>query len=258
MEVRNPPQLPDFVNMENQALGDTASTDIAVTKTAANLPPTEISDKEFLRREQAKRALARKSYKRYLYYAHGDSWKRTRMSDYLADRVQEFVETETGNAYDILVVQTPPQHGKSLTITETFPSWYMGKYPKNRIIEVSYNEDTARRFGRKNMEKVEQFGKSLFGLKPGSIWTTTEFELSNGWGKMMSRGVMSGITGNPANLMVIDDPIKNRSESDSETYRERLWAEWQNSMKSRLAAGAKVVIIATPWHEDDLMERVIA
>ena len=223
------------------------------TETAA-----EISDKEFLKREQARRALARRSYKRYLYYVHGDSWKRTRMSDYLADRVQEFVETNTGNAYDILIIQTPPQHGKSLTITETFPSWYMGKYPKNRIIEVSYNEDTARRFGRKNMEKVEQFGKSLFNLSTGSIWTTTEFELSNGWGKMMSRGVMSGITGNPANLMVIDDPIKNRAEADSEAYREKLWGEWQNSMKSRFAAGAKVIIIATPWHEDDLMSRVIA
>lgn len=245
---------PNIVNTLPTDIVPTMIEDVsAPTKTAA-----EISDKEFLRREQAKRALARKSYKRYLYYVHGDSWKRTRMSDYLADRVQEFVEANTGNAYDIMVIQTPPQHGKSLTITETFPSWYMGRFPKNRIIEVSYNEDTARRFGRKNMEKVETVGKSLFGLASGSIWTTTEFELSNGWGKMMSRGVMSGITGNPANLMVIDDPIKNRAEADSEAYREKLWGEWQNSMKSRLAAGAKVIMIATPWHEDDLMARVIA
>lgn len=222
-------------------------------KTAA----APLSDRDYLKRELAQRELARRSYKRYLYYAHGPSWRRTRMSDFLADQVQKFVETDTGNAFDILLIETPPQHGKSITITESFPSWYMGKYPKNRVIEISYNDDTAKRFGRKNLEKVEQFGSVLFGLSKGSIWTTTEFELSNGWGKMISRGAMSGITGNPANLMVIDDPIKNREEADSPTYRDKLWNEWQNTYKSRLAAGAKVIIIATPWHEDDLLARVL-
>lgn len=213
---------------------------------------------DLLRREQARRELARRSYRRYLYYVHGDSWVRTRMSDYLAERVQEFVETDTGNAYDILLIETPPQHGKSLTITETFPSWYMGRYPHNRIIEASYNGGTAEKFGRKNMEKVEQFGSVLFGLHPSDkMWTKTEFELDNGWGRMISRGIMSGITGNPANLMIIDDPVKNREEADSPTYREKLWEEWQNSLKSRLYAGAKVIVIMTPWHEDDLASRLL-
>lgn len=216
----------------------------------------ELSDKEYLEREMARRALARKSYKRYLYYVHGTQWKRTRMSDYLADQVQKFVEADTGNAYDILIIKTPPQHGKSLTITESLPSWYLGRFPRNRVIEASYNDDTAKRFGRKNLEKVEQFGAPLFGLEKGSIWTTTEFELANGWGRMISRGIMSGITGNPANLLIIDDPIKNREEADSETYRGKLWAEWQNTLKSRLAAGAKVIVIMTPWHEDDLASRL--
>jgi predicted phage terminase large subunit-like protein len=217
-----------------------------------------MDDREYLKREMARREMARKQYRRYLYYVHGDSWTRTRMSDYLADRVQEFVETDTGNAYDILLIETPPQHGKSLTVTESLPSWYLGRYPERRVIEASYNDDTAKRFGRKNLEKVEQYGKSLFGVERGSIWTTTEFEFSNGWGRMISRGIMSGITGNPANLLIIDDPIKNREEADSPTYRGKLWAEWQNTLKSRLAAGAKVIVIMTPWHEDDLASRLLA
>ena len=216
-----------------------------------------LADKEYLARELSRRELARRSYRRYLYYVHNPTWKRTRMSDFLADEVQRFVEEDTGNAYDILIIETPPQHGKSLTITESLPSWYLGRYPKNRIIEASYNDDTAKRFGRKNLEKVEQFGGSLFGLKQGSIWTKTEFELANGWGRMISRGIMSGITGNPANLLIIDDPIKNREEADSSVYREKLWGEWQNTLKSRLAAGAKVILIMTPWHEDDLAARIL-
>jgi predicted phage terminase large subunit-like protein len=68
---------------------------------------------------------------------------------------------------------------------------------------------------------------------------------------------MSGITGNPANLIIIDDPIKNRQEADSPTYRARVWEEWQSSLKSRLAAGAKVIVIMTPWHEDDFAARLL-
>lgn len=150
-----------------------------------------------------------------------------------------------------------PTHN-SITITESFPSWYLGRYPRHRIIEASYNDDTAKRFGRKNIEKIEQFGSKLFGMGKGSIWTTNEFELANGWGKMISRGIMSGITGNPANLIIIDDPIKNAEESASEAYREKLWSEWQHTLKTRLAAKAKVIVIATPWSEDDLLARIIA
>lgn len=215
-----------------------------------------LTDRELLEREKARRELARRSFRRYLYYVH-PTWIRTKMSDFLADAVQTFVETDTGNAYDILLIETPPQHGKSLTITESFPSWYLGKNPHGRVIEASYNFDTAERFGRKNLEKVEQYGGPLFGLERGSIWTKIEFELSNGWGRMISRGIMAGITGNPANLLIIDDPIKNREEADSQTYRDKVWAEWQNSMKTRLAAGAKVIVIMTPWHEDDLAARLL-
>lgn len=217
----------------------------------------KLTDAELLRRELARRELARRSFKRYLYYVHGTAWKKSKLSDFLADKVQDFVEKSTKNAYDILLIQTPPQHGKSMTVTESFPSWYLGKFPENRIIEASYNQETAQRFGRKNMEKLERFGGVLFDVERGSIWTKTEFELSNGWGRMISRGIMSGITGNPANLLIIDDPIKNREEADSFAYREKLWAEWQNTLKSRLAAGAKVIVIMTPWHEDDLSARLL-
>lgn len=233
-----------------------ASGDAETIKPTLKAPKAHLSDAEFIRREQAKRELARRRFRWYLYYVFGDSWKKTRMSDYLAEKVQEFVEAETGNAYDILVIETPPQHGKSITITESFPSWYLGKYPKNRIIEASYNDDAAKRFGRKAIEKLEGCGKVLFKLEPGAIWTTNELELSNGWGRMISRGIMSGITGNPANLLIIDDPIKNRAEADSPVYRNKLWDEWQNTLKTRFAAGAKVILIATPWHEDDLLARV--
>lgn len=208
--------------------------------------------------ELARRELARRRYGEYLAYVHGPGWKRTRMAEFLAARIQEFIEKESGSAYDILIIETPPQHGKTATVTESLPSWYLGKNQRGKVIIASYNDITAQRFCRRNREKLLSFGGTLFGVQPGKVNRANEFELSGGEGRLISRGIMSGITGNPAGLLIIDDPIKNRQEADSPTYRSRLWEEWQNSLKSRLGAGAKVIIIMTPWHEDDLAARILA
>ncbi|MDY3281691.1 phage terminase large subunit [Dysosmobacter sp.] len=207
--------------------------------------------------ELARRELARRRYAAYLALVNGPAWVETRLSRFLADEVQAFVEAETGHAYDILVIETPPQHGKSMTLTEALPSWVLGRWPETRIIQGSYSEETAERFCRRNKEKVKAWGQRLFGIRVGAVDRAAEFELAGHRGRMISRGILSGVTGNPAELMILDDPIKNRQEADSPIYRERLWEEWQNSFKSRLAAGAKVIVIMTPWHEDDLAGRLL-
>ena len=63
------------------------------------------------------------------------AWIPSRFHVFLADTIQEFLEEETGNAFDILVLSTPPQHGKSKSVTETLPSWYFWKHPEHRVIE---------------------------------------------------------------------------------------------------------------------------
>jgi len=210
-----------------------------------------------LARELARRELASRSFNEYLPYVHGSEWKRTRMSEYIAQRVQSFVETPTDNAYDLLIIETSPQHGKSTTVTESFPAWYLGRYPTHRVILASYNDETAERFARRNKEKIKEYGDTLFGISIGNTDRATEFELSNGTGRLISRGLKSGITGNPANLIIIDDPIKNMEEADSASNRDKVWEAWQSALKSRLSAGAKVIVIMTPWHEDDLAARLL-
>ena len=206
--------------------------------------------------ELTRRELARRRFGEYLAYVQGPGWKRTRLSEFLASRVQDFLELESGRAYDILVIETPPQHGKSCTVTESLPAWYLGRHPGRRVILASYDSDFAERFCRRNREKIKACGPQLFGRGIGAVDRAQELELEGG-GRLISRGVMAGITGNPAELILIDDPVKNRQEADSPAFRERLWEEWQHSLKSRLAAGGKVIVIMTPWHEDDLAARIL-
>ena len=210
-----------------------------------------------IRMELVRRELARRRFEEYLALAHGQGWIRSRFSSFLANEIQRFMETDTGNAYDILVLETPPQHGKSMAVTESLPSWTLMKYPETRIILSSYNEESAERFSRRNREKLQQWGAALFGVKLGGMNRSTEFELDGHRGRLISRGITSGITGHPADLLVIDDPIKNREEADSPAYRNKAWGEWLNSLKSRLQAKAKVIVIMTPWHEDDLAARIL-
>lgn len=201
------------------------------------------------------RKLMHSSYAAYCHFVHRGKWVDTKFHKYLANKVQDFVEEVTGNPYDILVLSTPPQHGKSMTVTETLPSWYEGKYPDRRCIIACYNDDFARKFGRRNKSKIDEFGGFVFGVSLSKS-SDRDLEIEDHSGSIIARGIMSGITGNSGDLIIIDDPVKNRQEADSSTYRERLWEEWQNSIKTRTQAGTKIIIIQTRWHEDDLAGRV--
>ena len=201
-------------------------------------------------------ALMRENYASYCYFAHKGKWKDTHFHKFLANKIQSFVETYTGNPYDILVLSCPPQHGKSLTVTETFPSWYIGKYPDRRCIIACYNDDFAGKFGRRNKQKIVESGQFIFDIKLNKS-SDRDMEIADHDGSIITRGIMAGITGNAGDLIIIDDPVKTRMEADSPTYRERLWEEWQNSIKTRTQAGSKIIIIQTRWHEDDLAGRVI-
>ena len=202
-------------------------------------------------------ALMRENYASYCYFVHKGKWIDTHFHKFLANRIQSFVETYTGNPYDILVLSCPPQHGKSLTVTETFPSWYVGKYPDRRCIIACYNDDFAGKFGRRNKAKIDEVGQFVFDIRLKKS-SDRDMEIADHDGGIITRGIMAGITGNAGDLIIIDDPVKNRLEADSSTYRERLWEEWENSIMTRTQAGTKIVIIQTRWHEDDLAGRVIA
>lgn len=209
-------------------------------------------------------------YKAYCLYVHNLDyfsnanaeekdlkWKPSRFHKDLCDRVQEFIEKPTDKAFEIMIINTPPQHGKSTTITQTLPSWYLMKHPDDNVIQVSYGDDLAERFGKRNLEKIKQHGH-LFGVEidPKKA-TSKEFEILNHSGRMISKGIGSGITGHSGHLIIIDDPIKNREQADSERIRNSIWDEFTDSILSRTQAGTKIILIMTRWHEDDLAGRIL-
>ena len=215
--------------------------------------------------KQAKQELARRNYYDYVAYTHGHIFSYTRHGEFICNKVNAMIERKermraglepVRNQYMILSV--PPRHGKSMHVTETVASYYLGKFPDDRVIMGAYNENYASKFGRKNRQKVAAVGDELFEIQLArDSASVTDWNIEGKRGGVISRGIMSGVTGEGADLMVLDDPIKNREEANSEVYRNKLWDEWIDSLSTRLHPGAIVIIIMTRWHEDDLVGRLL-
>lgn len=214
---------------------------------------------------------ARNDYYEYVKYTHGAMYKYTRHGEYICRQLDNAVKElkrmyagEIPMTEQYIMLSVPPQHGKSMHITETFPSYFLGNFPELGVIEVSYNERFAEKFGGKNKDKIKLYGDDLFNIRiSGDTNAKGEWEIVDGNGRktrggMISRGILSGITGSSlGDCIIIDDPIKNREEANSQVIRDKQWDEWENSISSRIHPGAIVVVIMTRWHEDDLCGRLL-
>ena len=199
--------------------------------------------------EAAKYELARRHYANYVELVHHGRWQRADHLNLVCDELEKVLTGETKR----LMIFMPPRHGKSMTVTKTFPSYYLGKNPNKRVIEVSYGDELAKEFGEANRAKVFEFGQKLFGINLSmSQATKTNWNLQGYDGGMISAGIGGVITGKGADLLLIDDPIKNRAEAESETFRRRAIEAYQSDIRTRLHAGGAIIIILTRWHESDL------
>lgn len=157
-----------------------------------------------------------------------------------------------------LMICMPPRHGKSELASRRFPAWFLGKNPGKQVIAASYNSDLANDFGRevRNIVASPEF-QNLFKVdlaedsKAANRWHT------NAGGMYVAAGVGTAITGRGADILLIDDPFKDRKEADSELQRKTVWDWYTSTAYTRLMPGGAVIVINTRWHDDDLSGRLL-
>lgn len=158
-----------------------------------------------------------------------------------------------------LMLFLPPRHGKSELASRNFPAWALGCSPARQIITASYSDEIASDFGRdvRNIvaDPLYQNVFKAISLRPDSK-SANRWHTSAG-GIYFAAGVGSAITGRGADILLIDDPIKNRQEADSQLVRDRVWNWYTSTAYTRLMPGAAIVLIQTRWHVDDLAGRLI-
>lgn len=157
-----------------------------------------------------------------------------------------------------LIISMPPQEGKSQRTSRRFPLLALTHNPELRIAIASYELGVARRWGRAIRDDITTHG-DLLGLRVrDDLSAQHEWQLDGHEGGVYTAGIGGALTGRPVDLAIIDDPIKDREQADSEVYRDRVWDWWTDVMATRLAPGAPVVLILTRWHHDDLAGRLLA
>lgn len=167
-------------------------------------------------------------------------------------------EVEKGT-WKRLIINCPPRHGKTELASKKFIPWYSGRHPEHSIIFGTYNEKYAGDIGRAVRDAIKSPAYAQvfpdYGLKEGSAATDRLETLLSGVLAFVGRGGTA--TGRGGHLLVIDDPLKDRAEANSPTIRDQLWTWFTQVILSRaMTKDARVVIIQTRWHEDDLVGRL--
>jgi len=157
----------------------------------------------------------------------------------------------------IVVIEAPPRHGKSEYCSHWLPQWYLSLYPDRKIILTSYEATFARSWGRRDRDSMTEL-KGFTGLQVNrGQASAAEWGIEGHDGGMKTAGAGGPITGKGADLLIVDDPIKNAEDAMSPTIREKLWDWWQTTASTRLEPGGVAVIIATRWHKEDLSGKLI-
>jgi predicted phage terminase large subunit-like protein len=176
----------------------------------------------------------------------GGAWKRYRWVEYLSDRITPSLYT--GGAR--FLITAPPQHGKSQFISNRLPTWFLYRFRTRKVILASYAQSYAEKWGatvRDNLLservgvplKIDSQAKRRFMLREG--------------GQMITAGIGGPVTGEGADLFIVDDPFKNYEEAMSARIRERNLDWFRTVATTRMQPGGSIIILHTRWHESDLI-----
>lgn len=172
--------------------------------------------------------------------------------------------------FNRLMVFAPPQHGKTELASRRLPAYAFGKNPDLAVMSCSYAADLSQMINRDVQRIIDEpnfqlffpetklFGANVRTVAQGNYLRNSDiFEIVGKKGIYKNAGVGGSITGMGLNLGIIDDPIKNWKEAASPTVRQAVWDWYGSTFYTRARKNAKILIILTRWHEDDLAGRLL-
>jgi len=150
-----------------------------------------------------------------------------------------------------LMVLMPPGSAKSTYASVIFPAWWLVQHPKSSIIAISHTATLVESFSRRILALIDEHHNKLgYNIRTNdhsvSHWQT------NAGGEYIAIGLRGAITGRRADLAIIDDPIRSMRDAESAKHRRSTWDWYTSELITRLRPDARVVLVMTRWHEQDL------
>lgn len=168
-----------------------------------------------------------------------------------------------------LMVFMPPQHGKSEGSTRRLPSFILGKYPDTRLAVVSYSAPKARKFNREiqriidSPEYIEIYpetrlnGRNVATSSGSWLRNADECEIVGHRGGFKTVGVGGPLTGEPVDVLIMDDIYKDAKTAWSPVVRAAIEDWYDTVAETRLHNDSQQLIVFTRWHELDLAGRLL-
>ena len=184
---------------------------------------------------------------------------------YLLEVCNEFQSFLNDDEHDVLVLNMPPRHGKSLTLSK-FVEWVLGNDHTKKIMTGSYNETLSTVFAKNVRDTIQENkaditrvvysdvfdAKIKYGDAKMNLWS-----LEDGYNNYLATSPTGTATGFGADIIIIDDVIKNAEEANNAMVLDKHWDWFVNTMLSRLESGGKIIINMTRWHSEDLAGRAL-
>lgn len=247
-EIRRRANSPDFIHPWELAYQELYSR---------TTPDVGVDDEEEIERRKA----ARSHMRHYIPYTFPE-YKQDAFHLQVCDDIDRVVFPNHPRPITHLMLNAPPQHGKSEIVSTRLPSFWLANNPDLPVALVSYAQDLANRNSRQArwvFESDEFF--NLFGtrgiLKDQDNWRVRDWHLSAHVGYVFAVGVGGPITGRGFGCCIIDDPIENWAAAQSEALRASVWDWWKGTLKTRMWEGHRMIFMMTRWHEDDLQSRIL-
>lgn len=187
------------------------------------------------------------------------------------DVIDEGIEWALATPDARLAIAMSPQEGKSTRCAVWTPIRALQLDPERRIIVASYAEGLASEHARTARNIIENYGSRARDPLTGiplpdklGLELADDKSAAGHWtikghrGGVFAAGVGGGMTGRPADLIIIDDPYKNMEEADSPAYRAKVDEWFKAVVTTRLAPGAPIILIQTRWSEQDLAGSLLA
>lgn len=219
-----------------------------------------------LQEEILKRAnleLAKRDFFHYCHLMMPKFFKYDR--DYLRELTREMQDFLEGDD-NVLVVNIPPRHGKSLTATK-FVEWMLGNDIDKKVMTGSYNEKLSTNFAKAVRNTIMEVKADENITVYNDVFPNTRIKrgdasnnlwaLEGAYNTYLATSPTGTATGFGASVIIVDDLIKNAYEASNANILDGHWEWFTNTMISRLEDGGKIVVIMTRWHSDDLAGKVL-
>ncbi|WKG01381.1 terminase family protein [Mycolicibacterium sp. HK-90] len=150
------------------------------------------------------------------------------------------------------IVTTPPRTGKSRLLAIWTVVWVLARDPDLQVVLVSYSDELAQAHSREARQLINEHADAL-GIRLAPDKTAVgRWRVEGHAGGLLATGINSGVTGFGADLMIVDDPVKDAAEADSAAHRRRVITEYRSTLATRVHPGGSVLLVMTRWHERDL------